>query len=401
MPDEQMPTNKDSSILRIIDGLNRNKKIKVRFKPTDQKGYSLYLDLWHQGTRQYEFLRLYLHGNSDALERDKETIKIACMARDQKEKLLEEKQPGFGLNTKKNRKNFIDYFSELTKKEKHHNWRSCLKHLVDFAGNSLPFKQLNRKFCEEFKEYLLSKVEKNTASCYLKKFKTALNIASKERLLIENPALGINIKTNEGRREFLTFEELQIAMKTPAMDSDIINAFIFSCFTGIKYSRVKNLTFGQIEENYLKIRRKGATEEEKLKLHSKAQSIINEQQEKAMKREDNLIFSLPQASGPVNETIKDWMKKAKIDKNITFQCARHTFATMCLAFDADIYSVARMLGHRDLKSTEVYLKLIDKKKEDAIDRLPSYDMIFQKFIRRDPNQIELEFEESAIKVKTS
>ena len=74
---------------------------------------------------------------------------------------------------------------------------------------------------------------------------------------------------------------------------------------------------------------------------------------------------------------------------------------MCLTYDVDIYTVSRMLGHRDLKSTEVYLKLIDKKKEDAIDKLPSYDMIFQKFIRRDPNQIELEFEESALKVKTS
>ena len=63
-------------------------------------------------------------------------------------------------------------------------------------------------------------------------------------------------------------------MKTPAIDSDIKNAFIFSCFTGLKYSEVNSLTFVQIEGNYLKIRRKGALEEEKLKLHPKAQTPL-------------------------------------------------------------------------------------------------------------------------------
>lgn len=394
-------TPASSSILRIIKELNRNKRIKLRYKKTDQKGYSLYLDLWHQEERQYEFLHLYLYANKDAFEKDEETLKIACLVRDRKEKLLEEKQSGFGLNTKKNRKNFIDYFTDFSRKQRHHNWRSCQKHLVDFAGNRLPFKHLNRKFCEGFKEYLLSKVEKNTANSYFKKFKTALNIALKEHLLIENPALGINIEIDQASREFLTFEELQLAMKTPAIDSDIKNAFIFSCFTGLKYSQLATLSFEQIESNYIKIHRQGGMEEEKLKLHPKAQSIIDEQRQETVKTENDLIFSLPLTSGKVNETIKDWMEKSKIDKNITFQCARHTFATMCLTYNVDLSTVSRMLGHRDLKSTEVYLKLIDKKKEDAIDKLPSYDMIFQKFIRRDPDQIELEFEESAIKVKTS
>ena len=64
------------------------------------------------------------------------------------------------------------------------------------------------------------------------------------------------------------------------------------------------------------------------------------------------------------------MKSAGIKKKITFHCARHTFATMCLTYDVDIYTVSKLLGHRDLKTTEIYAKLIDKKKDEAIDRLP-------------------------------
>ena len=88
--------------------------------------------------------------------------------------------------------------------------------------------------------------------------------------------------------------------------------------------------------------------------------------------EQNIIFDLRNNTQICN-AIKKWVQKAGINKHITFHCARHTFATMCLTYDVDIYTVSKLLGHRDIGSTQIYAKLIDKKKDEAIDKLPSLD----------------------------
>ena len=68
--------------------------------------------------------------------------------------------------------------------------------------------------------------------------------------------------------------------------------------------------------------------------------------------------------------LRKWIKDAEIEKEISFHCARHTFATMCLTQEVDIFTVSKLLGHKDLESTQIYAKLIDKKKDEAIDKLP-------------------------------
>ena len=65
------------------------------------------------------------------------------------------------------------------------------------------------------------------------------------------------------------------------------------------------------------------------------------------------------------------IQKAGINKRITFHCGRHTFATMCLTYDIGIYTVSKLLGHTDVKHTQIYAKLIDKKRDEAIDKLPA------------------------------
>jgi integrase len=320
-------SNNTPQILKDFRKLNHNKKIKIRKRFTKDKRYSLYLDLWNDGKRQYEFLKLYLEGKATTYQSDKQILKVACAFRDQKEIELIQIQTGFELSHLKSKANFVDYFSSLTEKKSHHNWNSCLKHLIDFAGGNITFRNIDKKFCDQFKEYLLSRVDQNTAQSHFAKFKASLNTAVREEIIKENPSQNITISKRDTTREFLTFEELKKAIETPSADLEIKNAFIFSCFTGLRISDIRELTFNRINEGYLDFRQQKTKGVERLKLHPKALEIIKDQTRIRSNSEDSKIFLLPLDTGTINKVVRSWMKVAGIKKTIAYHCSRHTFAT--------------------------------------------------------------------------
>jgi len=77
-----------------------------------------------------------------------------------------------------------------------------------------------------------------------------------------------------------------------------------------------------------------------------------------------------------NEVLKKWAKEAGINKNLSSHVARHSFATMALSSGADLYTVSKLLGHRNIATTQIYAKIIDKKKEEAVDMLPPLQVNF-------------------------
>ena len=83
-----------------------------------------------------------------------------------------------------------------------------------------------------------------------------------------------------------------------------------------------------------------------------------------------VFYDLPKYLSVINSGLKRWAKAAEIDKNISFHTARHTFATMLLTLDVDLYTVSKLLGHKDIKTTQIYAKIIDKKKQDAVNKIP-------------------------------
>lgn len=387
-------TQEQTADIKTIPGLNYKKKIKLRFKKTDNFGYSIYLDLWHNGKRHYEFLNLYVEGKKSTLQEDKKILQQACGMRDQKEKELQDSKASFALTNKKEKMNFINFFKTVAEEKKHHNWWSCLKHLTKFSGTNITFKNVDIQFCNDFKDYLEKNLHKNSANSYFKKFKSSLNIAVQKKLLVQNPAQQISIGTTEVKREFLTFEELQHVTKVPASDDEVKNAFLFSCFSGLRISELQELTFRNINKGYLEFPRDGEQGANKMRLHLKAQEIIKEQSVKRNYSENGKVFLLPRDSVSINKIIKSWMAASGIQKGITFNCARHTFATICLSFGVDIYTVSKLLGHRNLKTTEIYAELVGKQKDEVVDKLPGYDTLFHKFISRDSRQIEFEFEKT-------
>ena len=279
-------------------------------------------------------------------------------------------------------KNFIEYFKKLADKRtdsNRSNWISSYNYLKDFTNGELKFEDLDETICNEFKEYLLSAKSKrsdkttlsqNSAGSYFNKFKATLKQAYKDKYLQYDLNLSIDqIKVSETRRSFLTIEELNNLVKTECKNPVIKNAAIFSAMTGLRFSDIQKLVWSELEYikgngNFIQFRQQKTEGEEMMPISEQAYSLLGERKAPTDKVFDGLNYSAYS-----NKDLAKWIGAAGITKDITFHSFRHTFATLQLSNGTDIYTVSKMLGHRDLKTTQIYAKIISKTKRDAANRI--------------------------------
>ena len=278
--------------------------------------------------------------------------------------------------------NFVAYFKKLADKRKdsnHDNWSSAYKYLETFTNGNLKFADLNETFCNEFKEYLLNTksnksnkvtLSQNSAVSYFNKLKAALKQAFKDGYLKTDLNAKIEpIKQAETRRNFLTIEELNSLVKTECNNPLLKSAALFSALTGLRFSDIKKLVWGEIEFiegngyfiNFTQQKTEGV---EVMPISEQANSLLGERKEPTDKVFPGLTYSAYE-----NKHLYQWIGAAGITKEITFHCFRHTYATLQLSKGTDIYTVSKMLGHRDLKTTQIYAKIIDQTKRDAADKI--------------------------------
>jgi integrase len=357
-----------------IRQFNKISDYKIRYRKR-KHDYALYLDLQRSDNRQTVNLNLFVNGKLTRLIEDKSILNLAF----QQQRKYDEQfkfRDNTNLVTKQKLQeiNIIDYIRSISDKEKikstRLNWRSIIKHLKAFSHRDMiKFKDIDRRFCMDFAEYLRNTVAPNTGNGYFAKFKQALYKSIEDGINEINPASRITIKKKSTYREFLTLEEIKKIEKTDFIKPQLKNAFLFSCFTGLRFVDIKDLKFENIRNSFLIFQQNKTAEPLRIKLHSTAKDII-ENQKSLMKRENGLLFDLPKYEN-CRYNMHLLIRKSGIDKKITFHCGRHTFATMCLTYDIDLYTVSKLLGHTDIKHTQIYAKLIDKKRDEAIDKLPT------------------------------
>jgi integrase len=151
-------------------------------------------------------------------------------------------------------------------------------------------------------------------------------------------------------------------------------AFLFSSLTGLRFSDIKalkwkNISFDSQNGYTIKFIQQKTKGLEHLPISEQAIKIIGER-----KLDNELVFNNLIYSAYHNKILHRWIEKAGIEKHITFHCARHSFATLQLTFNTDIYTVSKLLGHRYLKTTEIYAKVIDKKKINAVANMPTFNL---------------------------
>jgi integrase len=277
--------------------------------------------------------------------------------------------------------NFVTYFQEEGKKRgpsERENWAIVHKYLNDFTQGNLPFYNLTEKFCEDFRQYLLTAksrqkkdvlLNQNTACTYFVKFKAAVKKAWKEKKIPVNVGANVStIKLHETQRNFLAIDELNKLVKTPCQDPILKRAFIFSCLTGLRKSDILNLTWSKLEiidKKYaIRFTQQKTKGVETLWISEQAYMFLGERGEPEEKVFPGLLINSYYA-----KYLQMWLREAGIYKDISFHNARHTYATLQLSEGTDLKVVSKMLGHKSIRTTEIYAKVIDKLKQEAAERI--------------------------------
>lgn len=373
-------------------------KVTLRQKKISKGRQSLYLDFYpaipHPETGEptrREFLGLYIFEktkNPFDKQHNIDTLKIGESIRQKRENFLNKPEIYSQYEKEQLHKKelgeqcFVAYFKKLANKRKasnHENWVSALNYLNDFTNGKLKFADLNEKFFEDFKEYLLTTKSKksdkttlaqNSAVSYFNKIKAALKQAYKDGILQTELNAKISpIKAAETRREYLTIEELNKLVKTPCNNDLLKRAALFSALTGLRFSDIQKMVWGEIEYiegqgYFLNFSQKKTKGIEYYPISEQAYNFCGTQGEPTSK-----VFEGLEYSAYHNKHLFQWIGAAGITKDITFHCFRHTFATLQLFNGTDIYTVSKMLGHKDLKTTQIYAKIVDDTKRKAADKI--------------------------------
>ena len=255
-------------------------------------------------------------------------------------------------------------------------YKTAKKHVSDYIlknynGNDINVNEVNHTFITGFEYYLKTtrNCSHNTAIKDITNFKKISRIAHAKDWIEKDPFLHWKPKLKIVDREFLTLGEIQAMVEkelhTERLDQ-VKDIFIFSCFTGLAYSDVKklssnNVVIGIDGGKWIKINRSKTDTRSNIPILPTAEAILNKYAEKTEYQKNHLL--LPVLSNQkMNAYLKEIANLCKIDKNLTFHLARHTFATtVTLANGVPIESVSKMLGHKSLKTTQHYAKILDRK----------------------------------------
>lgn len=353
--------------------------VKIRERVRESGLTALFLSYYYKGKRKEESLRLYLVPELTAADKkkNKETKAIAEKVRARRQTEMTNKI--FKLGQAGDDKTLFSLFDELTgKRENEHTkgvWERARKKLAIYTrNNDIYLSDVDESFISGFIKFLKKSNHSNTAILYYQKLKAVLNYAFKHRMISENPCNYVDgVSSIQPQREFLTLEELKKLIATDNYNKAIRQCFLFSCLTGLRLSDVQNLRWRDVSQHgeFTRITFRQQKTQELLyqDINDQAANLLGEK-----KDGDAHVFPTMPKGNNINRELEIWCKKAGIDKHITFHCARHTFATMMLSVGNDLYTVSKLLGHADVKTTQIYAKVLDKSKQDAVKKIPSLSL---------------------------
>lgn len=381
----------ETQVQAVTTELKRNSKskepVRIRFKKLANGSVSVYLAINVNGRRTYDYLKLYLVPETDqaAKLQNKQTMEAVYAIKAQR--ILQITNGAAGIKKDlRNKMRLVDWLKiyqdrQVNKgKRGAKRWVRTMIFVIEGydGGKDATLADIDHQWLTDFMIYLMNdyvtykktKLTNGTVDNYLRCLKAAFNVAVEEGIMPTNPMLALDrshLKGTTYEREFLSVEEVKKLIDTPCRRPDIKGAFLFSCFCGLRISDVRSLQWKHVvttgEKMYLKITQFKTRRPLTIPLSRQA---IKWMPERADAGEDDYIF--PPLSKNMT-VLDDWAKEAGIKKHVTFHVSRHTFATMELTMGADIYTTSKLLGHTSVATTQIYAKVINSKKEEAVSLL--------------------------------
>lgn len=387
---------------------NRTDNPKLLKKELKNGTYSLYLE-YYLGysksvdnktgkeiivkNRRKESLNLYISKNPRTpVERqtNKETLELAKKIRFEKEQQMKEATTGYRISSFK-KVNIFDcmdaYYENYTKGDKR-MIKAAIKRFKDFIALEYPLhksritaEQFDKAMMKKFVEYLQSISKGEGALTHYKRFKKIIKYLVEEDYLRKNPCLNVTCKADEEalKKDILSIEEMKQLIRTtyPQQNLEVRRAFIFCLYTGIRFCDVKDLVYSNVDYsnklltfNQKKAQGHSSKSWVNTPLNDGLLQLIGIPEKKETKEiAEEKIFKLPSQTMCLR-SLKYWVKRAKVQKHITWHCARHSFAVNILNNGANIKTVASLLGHSCIQHTEKYTRAVDELKQKAINSLP-------------------------------
>lgn len=379
--------------------------IRLRQKAIANGCLSLYLDIYTTGRRSYEFLRLYLipeRTPADKL-RNAETLRTANAIKAQRILELQNNAHGLSNTRTRGRVLLVDYIQQTAEKYRAQGQTSMywgfksLRSQVEAYNKTAQLANIDRAYLYGFIDHLnwakscKSKgdtpkpLTPTSKAHFYNRLVTVIRRAIAEGIITHDPTAqvkpGDKPKIAPAPRRYLTLDEVRRIAAQPAEGIRenirqahrlVKRAFLFSCFCGLRLCDVRRLRWSDIKADesgrkQAEIIQQKTKEPLILPLSANALEWLPEQPETAAP--DDLIFKLPKSS-TVAILLRRIAKAAGVDKPVTFHIARHTHATLLLTYGADIYTVSKLLGHTNVRTTQIYAKVIDESKRRAVDNIP-------------------------------
>lgn len=348
------------------------------------KGYNI-VDGKMKHDREFEKLDFQLYSNPKTPEEkqhNKETKILAEKIRNKRQSELDHGRYGFTSSTRLSTSLFA-YYEKMMEERRDNdgnygNWDSNLNHLRAYCPKNITFRDVDEDFVRGYKKYLDkdaktksdTNLSQNSKASYFNKLRACINQAYDEKIIQDNPIKRVQgFKIEETKREYLTFEELQALAKAECPFPVMKQAFIFSCLTGLRWSDIQKLIWEEVRDekkgSRIVFRQQKTDGIEYLDISKQAREFLGERQ-----LHSERVFTGLKYSANHNAGLLKWAMKAGITKHITFHSARHTNAVLLLDNGADIYTVQKRLGHKELRTTEIYAKILDKKLKEAANIIP-------------------------------
>jgi site-specific recombinase XerD len=371
--------------------------ISIRFRKVSSGKFSAFLDIYHKGKRNLEHTEMLVTqdyskplldkaGNPKLNEKGQpiypkakpeDREKLEMLERLKLEREVSVLQNTYAFIKKEKKASLIEFIRSIAATKKSAGcYTKLIPSLMEYVGPQFAIQDFDENKLRGYFLHLKRRgYNENTVQSMYFGINATLNQAVREKLIVTNPKTYLGRHEipsgQESQRCFLSENELRILSETdfPHHNSQIRDAFLFSCFTGLRISDVTRITHSDVKEGVLQYRQKKSTKTfQYLPLNEQAMQLVRSQNRNSI--DDRIFWDLPKYIQATSEYLQRWAKAASIDKHITWHVGRHTHATIMLNNGVDVFVLSKLLGHYSVETTTKYAKVVNKSKTDAVSKFP-------------------------------